>query len=65
VRIIVTGSAPILKDTLHLLKASFCCPVLEAYGQTETTGAATLTDVNDPDPSGHVGGPHVSIVRRA
>ena len=35
-----------------------CAPILEGYGQTESTGASFLTFKNDPD-SGHVGGPCV------
>jgi long-chain acyl-CoA synthetase len=56
VRLSVTASAPISPEVLAFLKIAFCCPILEAYGQTETCGAATATTVEDPD-SGHVGGP--------
>lgn len=56
VRLAVTASAPISPDVLSFLKIAFCCPILEAYGQTETCGAATATLIDDPD-SGHVGGP--------
>jgi long-chain acyl-CoA synthetase len=56
VKLMITGSAPISIDVLEFLKCCFCCPVLEGYGQTETSGVATATLPTDPV-SGHVGGP--------
>jgi long-chain acyl-CoA synthetase len=56
VRVMVTGSAPISGDVLKFLKVCFCAPILEGYGQTENSAAATLTKVDDPL-VGHVGGP--------
>jgi len=52
----VTGSAPISVDVLNFLKVCFCCPILEGYGQTESSAAATISLPNDKE-SGHVGGP--------
>lgn len=52
----VTGSAPIDLDVLQFLKVCFCCPLLEGYGLTETSGATSVTDAKDPL-AGHVGGP--------
>ena len=52
----ITASAPINGDVLEFLKAVFCCPVLEAYGMSETCGATTITRSEDPV-CGHVGGP--------
>ena len=52
----VTASAPISGDVLELLKLAFCCPVLEAYGLSETSGAVTVTKPEDPI-SGTIGGP--------
>ena len=62
VRVMVTASAPISKDVLELLKIAFCCPVLEAYGLSETSGAVTMTFPPDPI-SGTIGGPfkHTAI----
>ncbi len=56
VRLMVTGSAPIATDVLNFLKVAFCCPILEGYGQTESSAASCITLPNDPR-SGHVGGP--------
>ena len=55
----VTAAAPISEDVIEMLKIASCSPILEGYGQTESTGGSFLTYVNDPD-SGHVGGPGVS-----
>ena len=52
----VTGSAPISPDVLAFLKNCFCCPIVEGYGQTETTAPVTMTWLFDPE-AGHVGPP--------
>ena len=59
VRIMVTGSAPISKETVRFLKIAFCWEIFEAYGQTETTGGSFFTDPFD-NIVGHVGGPSPS-----
>ena len=56
VRLCLTASAPISKDVLAFLKIAFGCPIYEAYGQTETGGASTVTFSTDGE-TGHVGGP--------
>ena len=56
VRIMCTGSAPIAVDVLNFLKVCFCCPILEGYGQTESTAASCVTLPSDSQ-AGHVGGP--------
>lgn len=56
VETMVTGSAPIDLEVLNFLKVCFCCPILEGYGLTETSGASSVTDPLDPV-AGHVGGP--------
>jgi len=56
VEFMVTGSAPIDMEVLNFMKVCFCCPLMEGYGLTESSGATTLTDRNDPI-AGHVGGP--------
>lgn len=54
-RIMITGSAPIDPEVHHYLKLVFGCPILEGYGQTETTGYATMTWESDLE-CGHLGG---------
>lgn len=39
----ITASAPINGEVLEFLKTVFCCPILEAYGMSETCGATTIT----------------------
>lgn len=54
----VTAAAPISENVIDFLKIVACSPILEGYGQTESTGASFITYKNDPV-SGHVGGPAV------
>ena len=58
VRVMISGSAPLLPEVQNFLKVCMCCPLIEGYGQTETTGAITITDSVDPEVR-HVGGPIV------
>ncbi len=60
VRLMITGSAPILPEVLRFLRVAFSCQVLEGYGQTENSAAATVTAVNDFTP-GSVGSPIPSV----
>ncbi|KAF9902598.1 hypothetical protein BX616_001880 [Lobosporangium transversale] len=57
VRLILTASAPISAEILAFTRVAFCCEVMEAYGQTEGTGAATNTNPGEVD-AGHVGAPN-------
>lgn len=56
VKFMITGSAPIDKAVLELLKVCFCCPFLEGYGLTESSAGSAVTLPRDPV-MGHVGGP--------
>ena len=58
VRLMVSGSAPLLPDVHRVLKVVMGAPLLEGYGQTESTGGVTVTQAYDPD-VGQVGGPAV------
>lgn len=54
-RIFVSGAAPIGPHILEFLRMVFSATVIEAYGQTECSGVATITDPMDTRASGHVG----------
>jgi long-chain acyl-CoA synthetase len=56
----ITGSAPIAPNILSFLRCAFCCPIVEAYGQTESCGASFGTKIFD-NSAGHVGGPGVGV----
>ena len=60
VRIMITASAPISDNILRFLKCAFCCPIIEAYGQTESCGSSFCTKIFDNN-AGHVGGPAIGI----
>lgn len=44
---IVTGSAPLTKELATDIKILFSVPIVEAFGMTETTGAATCSYILD------------------
>lgn len=54
----ITSAAPISEEIIDMLKIVTCSPILEGYGQTESTGASFITRKDDTE-SGHVGGPCV------
>ncbi|EPZ34892.1 AMP-dependent synthetase/ligase domain-containing protein [Rozella allomycis CSF55] len=56
VRLMLTASAPLAGEVMNFLRVCFSCPMIEAYGATETTGLGTLTFMNDFS-TGHVGVP--------
>jgi long-chain acyl-CoA synthetase len=58
VRLMISGSAPLLPEVQNFLKVCMCAPLCEGYGQTESTGAMLFTDGDDPEVR-HVGGPLV------
>ena len=56
VRLMVTGSAPISDKVMDFLRICFACPVIEGYGQTESSAAVSTTLPGDTI-CGHVGAP--------
>ncbi|RLO11928.1 hypothetical protein DYB28_012648, partial [Aphanomyces astaci] len=53
---VIVGSAPLAADVMDFFRVLFDCPVMEAYGLSETTGIAMM---NHPSQSvaGDVGTP--------
>eukprot|EP01102_Stenamoeba_stenopodia_P022800 TRINITY_DN9638_c0_g1_i1.p1 TRINITY_DN9638_c0_g1~~TRINITY_DN9638_c0_g1_i1.p1 ORF type:complete len:691 (-),score=170.11 TRINITY_DN9638_c0_g1_i1:120-2192(-) len=47
IRLMVSGGAPLSKDTHEFLRVCFGVPVLQGYGLTETCGGATLQETDD------------------
>lgn len=56
VRFMISGSAPLSSEVMEFLRIAFCCPVMEGYGQTETSAGAFITSLADTS-LGHVGVP--------
>lgn len=56
----ISGSAPLLSEVQNFLKVTMCAPLCEGYGQTESTGAITITDATD-SATRIVGGPVVNF----
>lgn len=44
----ISGSAPLLPEVQNFLKICMCAPLVEGYGQTESTGAMFITVADDP-----------------
>jgi long-chain acyl-CoA synthetase len=61
VRLMISGSAPLLPNVHKFMKVTMITPLLEGYGQTESTGASFITYSHDPK-VGQVGGPTVQIL---
>jgi long-chain acyl-CoA synthetase len=59
VKLIVTGAAPISRDLKAFSQVAFCCPIIEGYGLTESSGSCCLSMIDDFE-VGHVGGPTCS-----
>ncbi len=60
IKLMVSGSAPLLPHVEDFIKIVSCSPLIEGYGQTESTGASFVTNSGDPV-SGYVGGPTVKF----
>jgi len=59
-RLLLVGSAPTSVEVLNFLKIALCVPIIEGYGQTESTGASFSTKSLDHIGSGTAGGPTVN-----
>ena len=55
IRVMGTGSAPILDEVMNLTKIVFCCPVVQGYGMSEAGAAITQTYSYDINCANHVG----------
>ncbi|CAF0845807.1 unnamed protein product [Rotaria sordida] len=60
VHAMLTGSAPITPEVLHFFRIALDIPIVEAYGQTESTAAGTSTHITDTS-CGTVGSPVPSV----
>ena len=47
VRLFLSAAAPLTSKVASFLQMCFCCPVVQAYGMTETIGALTCTRLFD------------------
>ena len=47
VSIMITGSAPITREVLHFFRIALNAPIAEAYGQTESSAAGSVTHIMD------------------
>ncbi|CAF1162990.1 unnamed protein product [Adineta ricciae] len=56
----LTGSAPITPEVLHFFRIALDIPIVEGYGQTESTAAGTSTHITDMS-CGTVGSPVSSV----
>ena len=56
----LTGSAPITPEVLHFFRIALDVPIVEGYGQTESTAAGTSTHMIDTS-CGTVGSPLPSV----
>ena len=56
----ITGSAPITPEVLHFFRIALDIPIVEGYGQTESTAAGTSTHITDMS-CGTVGSPVPSV----
>ncbi|XP_063059936.1 long-chain-fatty-acid--CoA ligase 4b isoform X2 [Engraulis encrasicolus] len=47
IRMMLCGGAPLSPSSQYFMNVCFCVPVLQGYGLTETSGAATITEAYD------------------
>jgi long-chain acyl-CoA synthetase len=56
VKAMITGAAPITPDVMHFFRIALNIPIMEGYGQTESTGAGATTHPVDTS-YGTIGSP--------
>jgi len=56
-RLMISGGAPLSKETNEFCRVAFSCPIIQGYGLTETTGGGTFQDPNGPFTTLNVGLP--------
>jgi len=56
----ISGSAPLSKDSFVFMQMIMSAPMYEGYGQTENTAAAFIRSLDDKS-TGHVGGVVVNL----
>ena len=61
IRVMCSGSAPLSPKVMTFFRCLLGVPVVEGYGQTEASAAATFSNLDDVASVGHVGGPHGSM----
>ena len=61
VNFMVSGSAPLSPKVMTFFRCLLGVPVVEGYGQTEGSAAATIGHPDDMSSVGHVGGPHKCV----
>lgn len=61
VRLMISGSAPLSPTVMTFFRCLLGVPVVEGYGQTEGSAAATVGHPDDMTGVGHVGGPVKSV----
>jgi len=49
VRMMISGSAPLSRDTQIFMQTCFRCPLRQGYGLTETTSAGAISALDDTD----------------
>mmetsp|Transcript_2587 Transcript_2587/g.4069 ORF Transcript_2587/g.4069 Transcript_2587/m.4069 type:complete len:704 (-) Transcript_2587:393-2504(-) len=49
VRMMISGSAPLSRDTQIFMQTCFGCPLRQGYGLTETTSAGAISALDDTD----------------
>lgn len=50
-RLLICGGAPLSIATQRFMRVCMCCPVVQGYGLTETSGAVTITDGKNRRPN--------------